>query len=91
MSEKTIIHFDDGNWYAASLGEFVGLLIDAGQDVATCFRVIEDASTNENKEFVRKIEFYLIPNGEVINVIKKVKPKGIHKVLRNLLEAHVVK
>jgi hypothetical protein len=87
MSEET--KYDDGQWYAVTLGHFIGLLVDAGQDPAVCFRVAKDFEVDADGKFVRKIEMYLLPNGHIAQYAKSCK--GIHKTLAALIEAGLVK
>jgi hypothetical protein len=87
MSEMN--RFDDGNWYAASLGEFIGMMVDCGQDPAVKFRVIEDLPPSPQGHFIRRLEVVMLPNGVVeenlINVI------AVREVLKEMLEAEIVK
>jgi len=83
------IRFDDGRWYAVTLGKFIGLLVDAGHDPAVCFRVVRDfGHDDETKTFVRKIKLYLVPDGRVTEMAALCQ--GIHKVLQKLIEEGVV-
>ena len=88
MSDK-LSGYDDGNWYAVTLGTFIGLLVDAGQDPAVRFRVVEDGKADENGQFVRHIEFDLLPDGYVKEAVKK--SYAVHKTLLALISAGVVK
>ena len=83
--------YDDGQIYAVTLGHFVGLLVDAGQDPAVIFRVIEDGPSDKNGAFVRKIELIMVPNGHVEQEIVRQRADRIHKTLKALLDAGVVK
>ena len=80
--------YDDGNWYAVTLGHFIGLLVDAGQDPAVRFRVVEDTKPDENGKFLRRIEFVLLPDGYVTDGAKR--SSRVHKTLKALLEAGVI-
>jgi len=79
--------YADGQTYAVTLGHFIGLLVDAGQDPAVIFRVVYDAPPDETGQFVRKIEMVLVPDGHVIEEMKVQGVRRIHKVLRALLDA----
>jgi len=81
--------YDDGNWYASTLGYFVSLLIDAGQDPAVCFRVVGDSESDDDGKFIRHVEILMLPDGYVNENI--LGCRGVHKTLRALLEAGVVK
>ena len=87
MSEKAIF-YDDGNWYASTLGHFIGLMVDAGQDAAVCFRVVEDSELDGDGQFIRRVEVLMLPNGYVADGI--LGCRGVHKTLVALLEAGVV-
>jgi len=81
--------YDDGNWYAMTLGEFIGLLVDAGQDPAVVFRVVDDSESDEDGKVVRKLEVVLLPDGYVAHAAKQCA--GVHKTLRLLIEGGVVR
>ena len=78
----------DGNWHAATLGEFVGLLVDLGSTAATTFRVVEDSEPDANGKFVRTMEVVLWPDGSVGDAI--LGCHSIHKLLRAFLEAGII-
>jgi len=81
--------FDDGFWYATTLGNFIGLLVDAGNDPAVMFRVVEDSKPDEDGTFIRKMELTLLPNGKVVDSISNCK--GIQKTLLVLIDRGIVK
>jgi len=89
MSEEQFCNYDDGNWYASMLGHFIGLLIDAGQDPAVCFRVTHDSEPDRGGQFIRKVEVLVLPNGYVSEAI--LGCRGVHKTLSAFLEAGIVK
>jgi len=80
-------NFDDGKYYAATLGQFVGLLVD-GRDVAVRFRVVKDGEHDAQGRFTRLVECMLIPDGHVMDTIED--NDNVHKTLLALLEAGVV-
>jgi len=82
--------FNDGAWHASTMGHFIGLLVDAGQDPAVAFRVVGDDRRDDSGVFIRTLEVIMIPNGFVVTVIQEVGAK-IHKTLAALLEAKVVR
>lgn len=82
-------NYNDGKWYASTLGHFVGLLIDAGQDPAVCFRVVGDSEPDSKGKFTRAIRLLMLPDGYVSEGIQGCH--GVHKTLTALLEAGVVK
>jgi len=79
--------YDNGQAYAVTLGEFISILVDAGQDPAVIFRVVEDGPPDETGGFVRKFEVIMVPDGHVIEEMKVQGVHRIHKVLRALLDA----
>ena len=83
------VAYDDGNWYAVTLGFFIGLLVDAGQDPAVMFRVVDDSPPDEKGTFVRTLNVIMLPDGYVAEAAKRCK--GVHKVLKALLEKGVVR
>ena len=93
MSEVTDsgARYDDGQWYAVTLGHFAGLLIDAGHDPAVLFRVTHDGPPDENGGFVREMEVVMVPNGHVEAEMKRVSCPRIHKILWALMEGGIVK
>lgn len=88
-------NFDDGRWTASTLGFFIGLLVDTGQDPAVCFRVVEDSEPDEKGRFIRHYDLLTLPNGYVYKGISQCYgPQGktrIHKVLRAFLDEGVIK
>ena len=82
-------NYDDGHWYASTLGHFIGLLVDAGQDPAVCFRVVADSEPDNEGKFIRRVDVIMLPDGYVGEGI--LGCRGVHKTLRALLEAEVVK
>jgi len=88
MSDVPGNMYDDGRWYASTLGHFIGLLVDARQDPAVCFRVIKDSEPDDEGKFIREIQFVLLPDGHIGEAIRGCK--GVHKTLRMLLEAEVI-
>ena len=81
--------FDDGNWYACTLGEFISLLVDAGDDPAVMFRVVDDSECDADGKFVRKFELVSVPDGYVAATARKCK--GIHKTLRLMIEGGAIR
>jgi hypothetical protein len=80
--------YDDGTWYTVTLGHFIGLLVDAGQDPAVKFRVVEDTKPDENGKFCRKMEIILLPDGYV----REAASEGhVHSTLVALVQAGIVK
>lgn len=82
-------YYDDGNWYASTLGHFIGLLVDAGQDPAVCFRVVSETMPDDKGTFIRRIELVMLPDGYVREHASKCH--GIHKTLKALLNADAVR
>jgi len=81
--------YDDGHWYASTLGHFISLLVDAGQNPAVCFRVVDDSESDADGKFVRHIELLMLPDGYVAEGVDGCH--GVHKTLMHLLEAGVVR
>jgi hypothetical protein len=88
MSEIEV-HYADGNWHAATLGGLIQLLVDAGDDVAATFRVIEDSKPDSNGKFIRHMEIRLIPNGAVFSEIQ-MGCQTVSKMLTKLLQKGIV-
>jgi hypothetical protein len=87
--KKNFEGYDNGEWYAVTLGEFISLLVDAGHDPAVKFRVKADGPLDENRAFERQIEMVLLPDGHVLAAAKECY--AIHKTLLALIKGGVVK
>jgi hypothetical protein len=81
--------YTDGKWYATTLGDFVGLLVDSGPGDAVCFRVSQDSEPDASGQFTRHIELVLLPNGHV--AVNLLVCQAVHKKLLALLKSGVVK
>ena len=82
--------YDDRKWHASTMGHFIGLLVDAGQDPAVAFRVLSKERRNESYDIIQRIEVVMIPNGFVETVIRETGA-DVHKTLAALMEGRVVK
>lgn len=80
--------YDDGNWYAATLGQFISLLVDSGQDPAILFRVVEKSDTQEDK-FIQHLEVLQLPDGSVVDAINSHNAE-VHTTLVKLIKANIV-
>ena len=80
--------YDDGNWHASTLGQFIGLLVDAG-DPAVVFRAVGGMSEDENGLYMSQITFVLIPDGHVCDAIRE-QGADVHKTLAALIEGGAV-
>jgi len=81
----------DGEWYGATMGHFIGLLVDVGLDPAVMFRVVEDSEPDDNGKFIRRLEVIMFPNGYVVDGLKAQNVDRAHKTLVALIEAGIVK
>lgn len=84
-------NYADGNWYAMTLGQFIGLLVDAGQDPAVLFRVTANGIPDGDGHFARTIVVTLLPNGYVKPAIGAHGCKRVHKTLDAMLKTGVVR
>ena len=82
--------YDDGQWYAVTIGHFIGLLVDAGHDPAVIFRVTHDGPPDENGAFVRELEIVIVPDGHVKTEVERLDCGHVHKILAELWRAGVV-
>jgi len=87
----TIVDCTDGEWIGSTLGFFISLLVDAGDDPAVIFRVAKDSEADSDGRFVRDIEVLVLPNGYVRSALKKLSVERVHKTLVRLIEAGIVK
>jgi len=85
------VDYTDGEWIGATLGHFIGLLVDVGTDPAVIFRVAKDSEADESGQFIRDIEVMVLPNGYVVPALKKLGVERVHKTLAALIEAGIVK
>ena len=86
---KQEVFYDDGNWYACTLGHFISLLVDAGTDPAVVYRVRQDSEPDEDGQFTRVFDLVVIPNGQIRFHLEGCR--GVHKTLIALLEAEVLR
>ena len=82
--------YDDGNWHAVSMGVFLQLLVDAGQDPAVAFRVTGDSNLDVDGQFTRRMEIVVLPNGYVMQGIQAAGA-DVHTVLGLLIERGLVR
>ena len=93
-SEERKVDYTDGRWIATTMGQFIQILVDSGNDPAIIFRVEEDRPVSD-KSFVRKMTVYSVPNGAVISMCKDLHIidsdiHGVYKVLQQLIGAGLV-
>ena len=81
--------YTNGNFHAMTLGEFISLLVDSGGDPAVLMRVVSDGPSLDGG-FIRRLDVAMLPQGQVVQAIKRVQPETIHKVLMKLIEKGVV-
>lgn len=60
---------EDGRWVIFTLGEFVRLLIDAGDDPVVAVRVYGDYDIGLESSWIRAYEIAQIPQGGILNFI----------------------
>lgn len=92
---KRGVDFTDGRWIATTMGQFIQILVDCGNDPAIIFRVEDDRAVGE-KSFIRKMTVYSVPNGSVVDLCGKLgiigsDVHGVYRVLQELIEAGLVK
>ena len=86
--------FADGRWIATTMGQFIQILVDCGDDPAVIFRVEDDRPVDDNS-FIRKITLYSVPNGAVVQMCRDLHivdsdVHGVYKGLKMLIEAGLV-
>ena len=89
MSDKP--RYDNGEFHAMTLGQFISILVDAGTDPAVIMRVVDNWEPDENGQFIRAFEVIIVPNGQVKEAIFSHGPQTIHKTLDGMLERGLVK
>ena len=88
------IDFTDGRWIATTMGNFIQILVDSGNDPAIIFKVEHDRPVSD-KSFVRKMTVYSVPNGAVVSMCEDLHIidsdiHGVYKVLQKLISAGLV-
>lgn len=78
----------DGQWNAATIGEFVAILVDDG-DPAVLWRVAGEQSVDEHS-FIRKYDIVCLPDGVVDRQIKQHHVVRVHKVLARFLQEDIL-
>ena len=88
------VDYTDGRWIATTMGQFIQILVDSGNDPCVIFRV--DADTEwPGDTFVRKMTVWSVPDGAVTDMMRNLEIVGsdrhaIYKVLKTLLERGLV-
>ena len=77
--------YGNGNWHAATLGQFVGQLVDEGAGCVV-FRQVS-VTPHEGNQISIKWEVVAVAKGQVKKAIKRYKCETIHKTLVALLNA----
>lgn len=88
----------DGRWVATTMGQFLQILVDSGQDPCVIFRVDTDIYLPRDADsFVRKLTVFSVPNGAVVAMLNALSffdddsPHAVNKVLAEFLETGLVK
>ena len=91
------VDYTDGQWIATTMGQFLMILVDSGNDPCIIFRVDEDGPPIgfDGRSFVRKLTVYSVPNGAVVDMLRELGLTGkghygIYKVLSQLIQAGIV-
>lgn len=82
--------YTNGKWHAATLGQFIAMLVDSGKDEAVLFQIM-DSPPEDLGEFIRQMHIILLPQGQVVDWITAVKPESVENSLVELINAGVVK
>ena len=78
----------DGSWNAATLGEFLSILVDSG-DPVVLFRV-DDEERVTDTAFTRTYEIVTVPAGAIREEIANRQIARVNKVLAAFLYEHVM-
>ena len=78
----------DGQWNAATLGEFIAILVDCG-DPAVLFRVDDEEQVGDTA-FTRTYEIVTVPAGAIREEIANRQVARVNKVLAAFLYEHVL-
>jgi hypothetical protein len=76
-------NYGDGNWHAATLGQFIGQLVDEG-DTAVVFK-LDAVTPHETNVQSNHYQVILVADGHLSNYLPRCV--SIHKTLRALLDA----
>jgi len=94
--KEDAVNYTDGRWIATTMGQFLQILVDSGQDPCVIFRVTDDIPVPDSKTFVRLMAVFSVPNGAVVHTMNalgfldKDAPHAVNKVLAKLLESGLV-
>lgn len=86
--------YTDGRWFATTMGQFLRILVDSGQDPCIIFRVDSDTMYKMGT-FIRKMTVYSVPDGTVGFMIDSLGinhegPHMIDNVLAKFIESGLV-
>lgn len=94
--ENETVDYTDGRWIATTMGQFLQILVDSGQDPCVIFRVTDDIPIPDSKTFVRLMAVFSVPNEAVVQTLDALgffddnTPHAVNKGLAKLLEAGLV-
>ena len=89
-TEKPKPSIGNGEWTAATIGVFAGMIVD-GRDEVAIFRLAERTEPDENRLFVVKYEVWCVPNTYVLAMMEELGVDQVHKALDRMLRAGIVK
>lgn len=78
--------YGDGKWHAATLGQFIGQLVDEA-DTAVIFRQVSVTPHGDNKESTQW-QVYLVAEGHMSSYLARCE--SVHKTLCALMDAGLV-
>ena len=92
------VDYTDGRWVATTMGGFLQILVDSGQDPCVIFRVDTDIYLpRDATAFVRKLTVFSVPDGAVVPMMDTLKFSNddsthvVNKVLAEFLEKRLVR
>ena len=83
-------NYADGKWHAATLGQFIGQMVDSGDD-AVVFKLAAETEPNELNCVSQRWDVVLVARGDVTETITEYGCESIHKSLAALIQAGIVR
>lgn len=90
FKEEKMADHTNGKWHAATLGQFIGQLVDEGGD-AVIFRLVSEYGYGPVEGYVtRRWEIVVPAKGTVKGEIALCNCESVHKTLAALIKAGIV-
>ena len=87
---KDMTEAESGQWVLVSLGAFIQILVDEGNDPAVAFRVVEDRGQGDG-QFSRHFELWALPQGSVMKEAERIGCTLYSTLMERFVEAGLIK